>query len=102
MKKLIVSLLMTVAISVAGYSQVGIGTTTPDPSSMLHVNSTNRGFLPPVMTSAQRLAILSPAVGLVVFDSSTLTYWYYKSGGWTEISNGGTGWSITGNTGDHC
>ena len=36
-------------------------------SAVLEANSTTQGFLPPRMTYAQRMAITSPATGLVVF-----------------------------------
>jgi uncharacterized protein (TIGR02145 family) len=52
------------------FSQVGIGTTTPDVSSMLDVKSTTAGFLPPRMTTTQRDAIVSPAVGLFIFNTT--------------------------------
>ena len=46
---------------------VGISTTTPKASSILHVVSTNKGILIPRMTLVQRNAIASPAVGLLVY-----------------------------------
>jgi len=46
---------------------VGIGTTTPDTSALLHVNSSNKGFLPPRMTQVERNAIYRPAIGLMVY-----------------------------------
>jgi len=39
-------------------------------SSVLEVVSTTQGFLPPRMTSTQKNAIVSPATGLVVFDTT--------------------------------
>jgi hypothetical protein len=59
------------------FSQVGIGTTTPEPSSVLDVNTDNlapdakKGFMPPKMTQAERDDITSPAVGLMVFNTTT-------------------------------
>lgn len=38
-------------------------------SSMLTLNSTTKGFLPPRMTTAQKNAIGTPAAGLVVYDT---------------------------------
>ena len=51
-------------------AQVGIGTTNPDASSVLEVKSTVGGFLPPRMTTAQRDAITSPAIGLMIFNTT--------------------------------
>ena len=55
-----------------------------DPSSILDVKSTESGVLIPRMSSTQRTAIASPAKGLLVFDITTNTFWYYKTG-WVEI-----------------
>jgi len=67
---------------------VGIGTTAPAASSLLDVTSTTKGFLPPRMTNTQRLAISSPAVGLIVFVTTTLEegLWVYHSTGWVNYN----------------
>lgn len=52
-------------------AQVGIGTTSPDPSAKLHVDATTQGFLPPRMTTTQRNAIATPADGLIIFNTTT-------------------------------
>jgi hypothetical protein len=51
-------------------------------SAALALLSTTSGFLPPVMTAAQRLAISSPATGLIVFDSDSLKIGVYDGSGW--------------------
>lgn len=60
-------------------AQVGIGTTTPSPAAMLEVDAGDatqgyRGFMPPVMTIAERdLINVSPTdVGLQVFINDTV------------------------------
>jgi hypothetical protein len=61
------------------------GTYTDIPSARLAVNSTIEGFLPPRMTSSQRLAIASPAVGLIVYQTDeTEGMYFYKSTGWSS------------------
>lgn len=52
------------------FSQVGIGTTTPNSSSILDLTSTSAGFLPPRMTTLQRDAITAPAVGLLIYNTT--------------------------------
>lgn len=70
-------------------AQTGIGTLTPDASAQLDVTSTTKGVLVPRMTSAERTGIGTPADGLLVYDTDTKGFWYYKSGtGWTQIGNG--------------
>ena len=65
----------------------------PDPSAMLDVQSVSKGFLIPRMRTSDRLAISSPAEGLIVFDINTLSIWYYAAGTWKEIPN--TSFSLT-------
>jgi hypothetical protein len=70
-----------------GNSQnVGINTNTDVASAIFNVTSTTKGFLPPRMTNAQRTAIVSPAVGLIVYcTDATEGLWVFKSTGWTFI-----------------
>ena len=58
-------------------AQVGINTTTPSASSALDITSTTKGLLTPRMTTAQKLAITSPANGLLVYDTDLKAYSYY-------------------------
>ena len=67
-------------------AQVGIGTTSPDDSSMLDIQSTSKGVLIPRMTTTQRDLILG-VEGLLVFDSTTKSFWYYNSG-WVQLAAG--------------
>lgn len=61
----------------------GIGA---DASALLQVDSTSKGFLLPRMTSAQRTAISSPAVGLIVYQTDgTEGAYQYKSTGWVAL-----------------
>ncbi len=52
-------------------AQVGIGIETPDPSSVLQLESTTAGLLAPRMTTAQRDLITSPAKSLIIFNTTT-------------------------------
>lgn len=62
--------------------ELGIGTTLP--TALLDVTSTTKGSMPfPRMTSTQRLAIASPAIGLHVYQTDgTEGVYVYKSAGW--------------------
>lgn len=72
-------------ICLTSYSQVGIGTTLPNSSSILDLTSTSQGLLAPRMTSVQRLAISSPAEGLLVFDTDQDAFYYYDTTSTTWI-----------------
>ena len=50
-------------------NNVGIGTTTPNASAALDVQSTTQGMLVPRMTAAQRGLIGTPATGLLVYQT---------------------------------
>ncbi len=63
-------LLLTLITNFAVYAQVGIGTTTPNGSAQLDVNSSNKGFLPPRMTTSERDAITTPANGLIIYNTT--------------------------------
>ncbi|GAA3621682.1 hypothetical protein GCM10022397_04290 [Flavivirga jejuensis] len=70
------------------FGQVGIGTTTPDPSSILDITSTTQGFLPPRMTEIQRDAITSPAEGLFIYNTDSKCFQYYKGMVWSDCLSG--------------
>jgi hypothetical protein len=79
--------------------RVGIGTTSPVASAELEISSTNTGLLIPRMTSVQRLAIASPATGLMVYETTTNSFWYYNSVAWNQIGTGGASpWTVSGTT----
>lgn len=61
-------------------AQVGIGTTTPDPSSQLDITSTDSGLLVPRMTLGDRINISSPAEGLLVYQTDDVAGFYYWDG----------------------
>ncbi len=70
-------------------AQVGINTdnSDPDASAMLDISSTDKGMLIPRMTSAQRTTINNPALGLLVFDTDTESFWFHQTVGWQELIN---------------
>lgn len=73
-------------ISFQSFAQdnVGIGTLTPHPSAILDLNANNKGLLMPRVTSVERTAIISPATGLMVYDLTTETFWYFDGIQWVE------------------
>lgn len=96
---------LIVLITVSSIAQVGIGTTTVDPSAALELVSNDKGILVPRMSQAQRLAInpAASARGLLVFQiDESIGFWFFDGAIWREFQGtggGGTGWSITGDSG---
>lgn len=75
--------------TVPSTAHVGIGTQTPDPSALLELNSNQKGFLMPRMTSVLRDAITAPAEGLMIYctDCAPIGFYYYKDNIWQRVSN---------------
>jgi hypothetical protein len=73
-------------------AQIGINTSTPNPSAALDIVSSNKGLLPPRMTSANMTDIANPAEGLVVFctDCSPTGLYLYNQSTWSNMSVGST------------
>ena len=91
--------MLFVLLSVQGFAQTGIGTTTPNASAKLEVASTDKGFLLPRMTAAQRSLILTPANGLLVYQTDSPTGFYVNTGTsgspvWTRVN---MDWTRAGN-----
>ena len=99
MKKLLSLVFLLTGLNL--HAQVAVNTdgTAPDNSAMLDVKSTSQGMLVPRMTTAERLAIATRAAGLLVFDNTTNSFWFWGTAAWQEITTGSTGWNVTGNSG---
>ena len=77
--------LLTLALLVSSFTtsaQVGIGTATPAATAQLDINSTTKGFLPPRMDSTQRNAIVSPAAGLTIYNTTLKSVEVYNGTVW--------------------
>lgn len=78
-------------------AQVGIGTITPDVSSILDIQSNDKGILLPRLSTLERDAISLPANGLLIYNTTTSNFNFYNVG-WKYFlnniilpENGGTG-----------
>jgi hypothetical protein len=93
MKKIYtLTILLFVLGQTSTHAQVAINSdaSQPDGSAMLDIKSAAKGLLIPRMTTVQRSAIGSPADGLMVYDTDTKAFWYYKGGsGWQQTGGGG-------------
>lgn len=77
------------AFAAPGYIQAqsaGIGTTTPNSSAVLDVTSSSKGILIPRLTTAQRDAIVNPANGLLIYNSTVKQYNFYNGTRWQQVN----------------
>lgn len=82
----VIALLLCIVISPFNVkAQVGVGTTTPDESSILDIVSTDKGLLVPRLTNAQRDAIVNPAKGLLIFNSDAEEFQFNSNSPATPI-----------------
>jgi len=54
-------------------------------SAVLQADATNKGFLPPRMTTVQRNAISSPAEGLMVYDTDLHSPYVFNGTSWIRV-----------------
>ena len=102
MKRIIRSILLVFAMLsfiTSALAQVGIGTSSPNASAQLEVNSSSKGFLPPRVAltgTADVTTIASPATGLMVYNTATAGtspnnvtpgIYYYDGAKWQRIIN---------------
>jgi hypothetical protein len=88
MKKLITLIISCLMITSTTFSQIGINATgnPPAASAMLDVYSTDKGLLIPRMTTSQRTSILSPADGLIVYDTDLGSMCINRWGTWIQAT----------------
>ena len=68
-------------------STLVIGSTSPNSSALLQIDSTTKGVLFPRMTTAQKNAIATPAAGLVVYDTDLAKLCVRVAAAWETITS---------------
>ena len=70
----------------------------PNPTSILDIKSNNKGVLLPRTSTTSRNAILSPAKGLLLYDTTTSGFWFHNGTAWAQLSAGGASnyWTLNG------
>lgn len=71
-------------VKIAAQTGGGLNAATPDANAVLDLQSTNKGFLFPRMTTAQRDAIIAPSQGLTIYNTDT------QCQEWWDVSLSGT------------
>lgn len=103
MKKILFTLIVLIALQLTASAQntfpangaAGIGTTTPNASSLLDISSTTKGILIPRMTKSQRDAIVAPAEGLLIYQTTNSPgVYYYDGSSWSSVAPKGANKSL--------
>lgn len=91
MKRNLIIGILFIILNVGSYAQVAVNTNgnPPNISAMLDISSTAKGLLIPSMTTDQRTTIVTPANGLLVYDTNTGSFWYYNGTAteWQKVGN---------------
>ncbi|MEP6948570.1 MAG: tail fiber domain-containing protein [Ginsengibacter sp.] len=100
MKYILFSLLVTIIFTLSNnfvFAQnisINNDGSKPDANAMLDVKAFNKGILIPRTSTASRTAIPNTK-GLLVYDTTTNSFWYNNGASWQQISNGSS--SLNGN-----
>jgi len=108
MQKILLGALCCLALSLSGYAQnlaINADGSLPNPNAILDVKSGNKGVLIPRMGSAAR-KLIPPTQGLLVFDTTSHSFWYHTGTQWQSIATSssalsapGDPWLLNGNSG---
>lgn len=92
-------LLITVAPIIKAQDNVGIGTTTPHPSAIIELQAVDKGILIPRTDTLTVNAAGIPAVGLLIYQVTNNTFYYFDGAFWRAIPYGIGSAGPTGPTG---
>lgn len=101
LKTLLINLVLPAVIFTTATAQnaaINADGSNPDNSAMLDVKSTTKGLLIPRMTAAQKNAISSPAMSLLLYQTDNTTGFYYNMGtpaspNWVQLGATGQGFA---------
>jgi hypothetical protein len=104
-----IAFLLIASITLSSNAQIGIGTTNPDPSAILDINSPDRGLLIPriPLTSTLDTATINgiEAIGLLLYNTETIAdvspgFYYWGGSSWIALNKTiNPAWELIGNSG---
>lgn len=102
MRKLLILFIFLISIVLVQAQNVAINNTGGAPANDaildIDISTNNMGVLMPRLTSAQRIAFTPSAASMLVYDTSTNTYWYWNGTAWKEfLADDDYDWEKSGN-----
>ena len=88
MKAIVFLLAAIIILNKVDAQNIGIGTNTPSLSAKLDVSDSAKGILIPRIDSLHRINISSPATGLMVYETTSASFWYFNGTMWLKIGAG--------------
>jgi|GEM_PF-1525065 len=95
----VLPLLLAICLSAPVVAQVGVNKdgSQADQSALLDVKGNDGGLLIPRMTTAEMNAIGSPATGLMVYNTTDNTFYFYNGAGWNKVEGAAEADGVIGN-----
>jgi hypothetical protein len=84
MKTKILSIAATLLFNSAFAQNIGIGTSNPDKSSILDINSTNKGIRFPRVDDINKIEALT--AGLMIYNTTKKSPNYHDGSRWNDLS----------------
>ena len=85
-KILFLAIALMAVSAVTAQVSINNDNSAPDGSAMLDVKSTDKGFLPPRMNNSERDDILSPAAGLMIFNTEENAVQLFNGTLWENLT----------------
>lgn len=87
MRVIFVVLSLMLFVEVNSQVKISANAVSLHPSSITDMETDAKGLLVPRMTTTQRNAITSPAEGLIIYNTSTGTFNWYRNRQWSALEN---------------
>ena len=84
-RSLLISVLLSGFFVSNAQNNMGVGTLNPDVTAILDLTSNTKGFLPPRMSQVDRDAIVNPADGLIVYNTTDSVLDYFNGSCWLPV-----------------
>jgi hypothetical protein len=100
MKQILIIFCLLTPLLAFAQLKIGDNPSSINASSVLELESTNKGFLLPRLSAPQMIAIQNPVTGLMIYNTTDNCIYVYRGNlGWKSTCDGSdlTAWKITGN-----